>query len=131
MTIRGDDRSRRMVASGLISDLLRRVGFKDKAVAEDDAQLVSTEDGMREEDGGGDDVEDSAYILAVGGDNASSMAYALIGREIIFSTIHAFRSSLLTMGGGRLHLSAVDNVAMLADLASAVYANSNTLCEGF
>lgn len=91
MTIRGDDRSRRMVASGLISDLLRRVGFENKAVAEDDARLVSAEDGMREEDGGGDDVEDSAYIIAVGGDDASSVVYASIGREILFATIRAFR----------------------------------------
>jgi len=67
-----------------------------------------------QERGGGEDGED-----------ASVVAYASIGREVLAGTIAAFRSVLLSS------LSSPENLEMLCNLAASVYRNSSVLCDAF
>jgi len=60
-------------------------------------------------------------------DDASSIVYASIGREILSATIRAFRTALLSLQSS----NAAENIGMLSDLACVIYKNSNILCEGF
>lgn len=77
-----------------------------------------------EEDQGLD--TDVTLLESVGGD-AASVVYASIGREILSSTIKAFRKELLSLQWN----SASENIGTLVDLCCVLYRHSAPLCDQF
>ena len=60
-------------------------------------------------------------------ENASIVAYASIGREILFGTLVAYHKSLIES----MSSATVDNIGMLCSLTSSIYRNTNVLCNRF
>ena len=58
-------------------------------------------------------------------EDATLVAYASIGREVLAGTVAAFRTILLSP------TASPDNLEMLCNLAAAVYRNSTALCDAF
>jgi hypothetical protein len=59
--------------------------------------------------------------------SATSLAYASIGRELLISAIHSFRSSLLP----DCLIPDRENIKLLASLVTSIFRNSSMLCERF
>lgn len=72
---------------------------------------------------GGDSA--AASSAAAGDEDATLVAYASIGREVLAGTVAAFRTILLSSS------ASPDNLEMLCNLAAAVYRNSTALCDAF
>jgi len=66
-----------------------------------------------------------AFSSAAGDEDATLVAYASIGREVLAGTVAAFRTILLSPS------ASPDNLEMLCNLAAVVYRNSTALCDAF
>ncbi|KAL7468395.1 hypothetical protein ACHAXS_008626 [Conticribra weissflogii] len=69
---------------------------------------------------------DEFFFELVGGD-AASVVYASIGREILSSTIRAFREELLSLQRN----SASENIGTLVDLCCVLHRHSSPICDQF
>jgi len=104
----------------MASDLLKRSEFE---MLNEQQNLVLMDEGMAVDKN--DNVEEEEDLLI---NDAASIVYASIAREILTATIRSFREALLSLTS---RTSAVENIGMLADLASVIYRNSKILCESF
>ena len=104
----------------LACDLLKRNEFE---MLNEQQNLALMDEGMAV-DKNDDNVEEEDLLI----NDAASIVYASIAREILTATIRSFREALLSLTS---RTSAVENIGMLADLASVIYRNSKILCESF
>jgi len=105
----------------MASDLLKRSEFE---MLNEQQNLALMDEGMALNDKNDDNTEEEDLLI----NDAASIVYASIAREILTATIRSFREALLSLTS---RTSAVENIGMLADLASVIYRNSKILCESF